>query len=954
VFSASRGYARPVPSVTLILFFVLAASGAVAPPAHAGQAPMEPGLQAGMSPDLSSDDNLEPVFHPLPPQLEIRTLENGLQVVLAPNPAQPMVGIYTMVGVGSAWEDFRTSGTSHMLEHLLFNGTEEMTQEQLYELADRLGAYNNANTSDFFTNYMLVLPADSLAAGLHLQSQMLFHSVLPPEKFAKEQGIVLGELVAARDQPGEELERTRREVLYAGSSLELPTLGTRATIANLSRDEVYAFYRNHYVPNNMITLLAGGFDPQEALALLEQSYGSVPPGTVQRPELRPAESLDRTRTVTRRAGDQRVLTLAYAAPAYGSPDFFPFMVLSRLLDAPGTGILTRTLDGLPETERPTLSVWWEKPPGFSRLIVELDLPGDVEPTELYRTLEDGLAAVGERGIKTEDVNEVVSMERTETLLQREQLRHTGIYAAEPLVLGGPDFFATYLSHLQDVTASDVGRMLETYLVGSPVLALLTEPRAGGPAIRAGGQPGMPGGMPPGMKMPPGMTMPPAAKAPAAGDQEGAAPAEEALQPGAPRGKASRAGAATDLPIERSELANGAVLVTRRNPASPLFAIHLTVRNRAEVDDGHPGALNLVHKLLLHGVGGCDEACLARRLRSLGAVVKVVDDPRIPMDDYYTTGRFSYVRIETVPENGPAVLELLAEMTQHASFSADDFAQERREQIDLLAGRQDSAARLASRLFAEALYGQHPLARPPEGTVASLTELTYDEARRIYRQAFAPSNLILAIVSPARHEDLASQLEELLPGRGRPTSGLPPLPLTQKPERVTASLGGEMAAIRMGALLACDPGDREALQLLVAVLSDRLAMELREKRGLSYSVGASLGLHGSEGRFATWLQPPRERLAEGEAALREAVTAFDPASITPQELNTVRSAILGRYRMRLLSGMSQAYYLAMAELSGDLSRFDSLLTGYQGITTNDLVRVHARYLAGLPLVTVVVD
>ncbi len=138
---------------------------------------------------------LEPVFHPMPENVEILKLENGLQVILMRNPSQPMVGIYTQIKTGSAWENYRTSGMTHLLEHLIFNGSEKYTQEEQYEMADRAGAYNNANTSDFYTNFMLILPSDKLETGLDLQTQMLLHSTLPQEKFDKDKGIVLGEIL---------------------------------------------------------------------------------------------------------------------------------------------------------------------------------------------------------------------------------------------------------------------------------------------------------------------------------------------------------------------------------------------------------------------------------------------------------------------------------------------------------------------------------------------------------------------------------------------------------------------------------------------------------------------------------------------------------------------------------------------------------------------------------------
>jgi zinc protease len=903
---------------------------------------------------------LEPIFHPLPENVEILTLENGLRVILMRNPAQPMVGIYTQVLVGSAYEDFRTSGMTHMLEHLLFNGTEEMSQEELYALADRLGAYNNANTADFYTNFMLVLPADELAEGLRLQSQMLLHSTLPPDKFEKEKGIVLGELVRTRDMPGHFAAETLREVLYAGSSLALPTLGTRATIAHMVRDDVHAFYRSWFVPNNMVLTLAGNFERDEALALLATHYGEAAPGTLDRPPLVPAFFPDRSHAVVRRGGGQRILALAFDAPGYGSPDFFPFLVMTQLLDAPASGILTRALDGLPQEERPELAVSWEKAEGFARLVLEFELPAGTDPGGFYRLVQEAGAAALDFGITEEDVAEIVQMEETETLLQREQLRHTGIYTAEPIALGGPDFFVSYLPRLREVVAEDVARMLRTYLIDTPCQAALVEPEAGAAAADEDF------GLPEGMEVPPAMLealrrMQREGGMPGGGEEGEEADAGASEGAGAPGGAAGGPAAGArpavrpaSLPVERSVLENGSVLVSQSNPTSPLMAIHLTVRNRAMVDDGHPGALNLIHHLLNKGIGGCDETCLQRKLRRLGAKVKLADDPAIPMDDYYTTGRFSFVRVEVTAENGPQVLELLADMTQHASFSQAEFERVRRGIVSDLEAGAGSARTRANRLLAEALYGGHPLARPPEGDPESVRVLSYDDARTIYRRAFSPENLIWAVVSPHPHEELRAQLEQLLPGRRRGTESLPPLPATTAAARFTGEAGGEMAAIRLGSLFQMDPADEKALEILTAILSDRIAMDLRETRGMSYSVGAAVDMHGGEAEFTAWINPPRERSAEAEAALAGAVAGFDPATVTQDELDRVRSARVGRWMMRRLSSMSQAYYLAMAELDGSVARYLEMLDGYDELTLADLARVERAYLAPLEMVTVVVE
>lgn len=894
---------------------------------------------------------LPPLLPSLPAGTEILRLGNGLQVVLLRNPGQPMAGVYTQVLVGSAREDFRTSGMSHMLEHLLFNGTQEYTQEELYGEADAIGAYNNANTTDFYTNYMMVVPAEHLEKGLELQSQMLFHSLIPAGKFAKEQGIVLGEIAQGRDTPGHFADDTIREVVFGGSDLELPTLGTPATIEHMQRDDVYAFYRRWYVPNNMILTLAGNFDRDQALDWLEQYYGGVAPGTIERPAPRLPRPIDATRGVTRRGGDTRALALVFAAPVWGHEDHAAFAVADELLTLDGGGLLTRALAGLDASQRPAVSTWWEAAPGFGRLVVRFDLPAEADPEAMLPLLQRAVADALDGGIDETAIRGIARLTATQTLLNREQLRMTGIYIAGELVHGGPDGFLGYLGRLEAVTADDVARVLGRWLAGAPCLAVLIEPGearspvAGpGAAMGAGGH-GMPSAMP--GAMPPAMppTMPPAGK-PAG---MGAAPAAPIPPAGAP--KAAPPVPATPAP-ERSVLPSGAVVVSLTNPDSPLTAIHLTVRARSRLDRelAAAGAVDMVHRLLDEGFPGCDGPCLAARLRELGALVKTVDDPGIPMDDYYTTGRFSFIRVECAAEHGRAVLAVLAEALRGAAFDEADFARVRGQRLADLGRQQGSARAVANALLGRALYGEHPLALPPEGDAGSLGQLTYKQVRVVLAEAFAPRNLIVACVGPQPHAQWREDVARLLPGTGEPTSALSPLPVTTVPAAAMATVGGQLSAIRLGSVLDVDEGDEPALGLLVAVLSDRLAMDLRETRGLSYSAGASAELEAGQAVLTAWLNPPAARREEGLAALREFIAGFDASTITADEVERIHASRRGRLMMRKLSSLGQAYYLAMAELDGQTGEAGAGATP----TVAQLQAAAARYLAGRPWVEVVVD
>jgi len=211
-----------------------------------------------------------------------------------------------------------------------------------------------------------------------------------------------------------------------------------------------------------------------------------------------------------------------------------------------------------------------------------------------------------------------------------------------------------------------------------------------------------------------------------------------------------------------------------------------------------------------------------------------------------------------------------------------------------------------------------------------------------------------VVSPLTHQAVADLLGDL-PTSGGDRSAMDPAPLTTGPQRLTAALGGPMGAVRVGSIRQVRTADEPALELLVAVLSDRLQMDLRETRGLGYSVGAGLSVHGTDRAvFSAWVSPPRPRLAEAEQALADALRTFDAQSITQDELDKARSARQGRLLMRRLDSISRAFYLAMSELdSGGFQRYSDQIAAYDGVSLADLQRV-SSFFSELSLVTVVVE
>jgi len=422
-------------------------------------------LLAGLACDRPAADA------PPPPPMEITELANGLRVWMLPNPGSGLVASNVFVGAGATREDAATAGSSHFLEHLLFNGTERRTQEELYAEVDRLGLYNNATTKREHTHYMMVAPRELLDRALDIQADMLLHSTLPPEKFEKERGIVVEEIGKDADVAGAAAGAALDALVFGDDTpFSRPVLGTPATIGALRREEVLRYYRTHYVPDNMLVLLMGDFDPPEALASLRSRFdapaGSPPPS----PGLEwPAVAGLRARP--RPEATSRHLRVSLPLPGPDDPAYPATSLLARILAGGDgarvpaalreAGINTRTVGG----ELRHLS-------GRALLQFEVELDAEADPTPALEGILRELGRVATEGVDPGEWARAQTAAEAEAISQREQLHYFAILQAERLwnsaaedVRSFPEAMATAHRHLPRVLRALAGASLRVAMVG---------------------------------------------------------------------------------------------------------------------------------------------------------------------------------------------------------------------------------------------------------------------------------------------------------------------------------------------------------------------------------------------------------------------------------------------------------------------------------------------------------
>jgi zinc protease len=275
---------------------------------------------------------------PAAPTREIHRhrLDNGLEVVLHPDRSLPLVAVNLWYHVGSKNERPGLTGLAHLFEHMLFQGSAHVGTNDHFRHLQRIGGVANGSTWYDRTNYYETVPAQELDLALWLESDRMGHLLpgLDQAKLDNQREVVMNERRQRVDnQPyGRPYERLFELLVPADHPYHWPVIGTMEDIAAATLEDVHAFFRAWYVPNNAVLTLAGDFEADEALARVERWFGDIPAGPAVRRRTFPLPSLDRcvAETVTDQVQLPRIY-LAFRTEPFGRPEWFAASLLSTLL-----------------------------------------------------------------------------------------------------------------------------------------------------------------------------------------------------------------------------------------------------------------------------------------------------------------------------------------------------------------------------------------------------------------------------------------------------------------------------------------------------------------------------------------------------------------------------------------------------------------------------------------------
>jgi len=392
------------------------------------------------------------------------TLDNGLRVLLLEDQRSPIVSFQVWYRVGSRNEHRGLTGIAHFLEHLMFKGTPSHGPKQFARLVEQNGGQDNAFTSQDVTSYYVDIAADKLDLVIDLEADRMQNLLLDPKEITSEREVVIEERrTRTEDDPSGFLGEEVGSIAFKAHPYGAPIIGWMDDIKRVTPEEIRAFYKTYYVPNNAIVVAVGAFRAADALEKIKKRFGRIPRGKVPPPMLavEPTQNGER-RVVVKKQAELPVVYMAWHVPNHTSDDAVALEVLSTILAGGRASRLYRDLvyqrqlaleaggDNAYFSIDPNLFWFWATPmPGQTPEKLETELSAHMERLKTESVTDEELARAKNQ-IEAAFVYQEDSVHQRASLLARFEL------------LGGFALKDSFLAKVRAVTAADLARVARTW------------------------------------------------------------------------------------------------------------------------------------------------------------------------------------------------------------------------------------------------------------------------------------------------------------------------------------------------------------------------------------------------------------------------------------------------------------------------------------------------------------
>ncbi len=854
-------------------------------------------------------------------------LKNGLRVIMHVDKSTPIVAVNVWYHVGSKNEVVGRTGFAHLFEHMMFQGSKHYDKDFFGPLQEA-GANLNGSTNTDRTNYYEVVPSNFLELALWLESDRMgwLLDAMTQEKLDNQRDVVKNERRQRVDnQPyGQVFEKIAELSYPKGHPYSWSTIGSMEDLSAASMDDVKAFFRQYYVPNNASLVIAGDFDPKQAKKLVEKHFGSIPTGSaISRPNptaakfdkevryaMEDAVQLSRLymlwHTVPQNTADEPALDMLGRILSFGRGSRLSSNLVYGKQIAQDAGAFhgTREIAGqftISSTARPMKSLDE----------IEKEILAEIEKIKKEPPTADEMA----RALNGFESGFIFGLQTVQG--KADALNGNVIFS------GKPDTFQTDLDKYRKVTPADIQRVANTYLTANKLVISVT-PRPKGKDAP---------------KMSQAATTAATKTAPKADEKD----IDREKLGGRYVMPKPAANPTFTLPaVEKNKLSNGLEVWTVKQGELPIVSMNLVIKTGQTAD---PKGLNGLTSFTANQLNKGTKTRNAVEIANLGQIIGQVGAG----SDWDSTN----VQMSALSKNFDKALDLFTDVLLNPTFPSDEFEQSRRISLIQLLQRKDNPNATANIAYNKVLYGEdHPYGRTTDEK--SIKAIKREDIVKFYETYYRPNNSVLVVTGDVDTKTLLPKLEKALAGWKSAE-----VPSTKIPEVTNMSKAGiyiidkpnaAQSVISIGQVgVARDNPDYVPLQVMNSMLggqfTSRINMNLREEKGYTYGARSGFAFRRGAGPFSASAEVQTFSTKESVVEFMKELNGIrGQIPVTQKELDYNKQSLIRRFPQgfETVGAISNG----LGNLIGfglDESYFNSYIQKVNGVTLDDVSRVANKYL-----------
>jgi zinc protease len=416
------------------------------------------------------------------PKVHEYTLDNGLRLLVQEDHRAPVVVSQVWYKVGSSYEHDGITGASHVLEHMMFKGTEKLEPGEFSRRIAELGGRENAFTSRDYTAYFQTLERSLLETSFELEAERMRGLVLDPDEFAKEVRVVMEERrLRTEDNPQSLTYERFNATAFLTSPVRNPVIGWMDDLESLTVADLEAWYRQWYAPNNATVVVVGDVDPDAVHALAVKHFGPLEPGDIVPPKPRPEIAQQGLRRLTvRLPAELPYLVMGYKVPVLASAespdDAYALEVLAGILDGGNSARLARELvrgEELAASAGAGYSLHGRLPGLF---VLDGTPANGHDVVELERALRDQVNRLQEQPVAEDELERIKAQVVAGKVYERDSVFYQGMQIGILETVGlGWQRLDEYLERVNAVTPEQLQDAARRYLVDDVLTVATLDP-----------------------------------------------------------------------------------------------------------------------------------------------------------------------------------------------------------------------------------------------------------------------------------------------------------------------------------------------------------------------------------------------------------------------------------------------------------------------------------------------